>query len=97
MRLEPEYKDKIVAILTILFPDAKIYLFGSRARGTHGDRSDIDIAIDEGKEIRPRRIGEANSMFAESNVPYGIDVVDLHSVSDKMKELILREGIIWKQ
>jgi len=94
--LNPEYKDKIVKILTVLFPKAKIYLFGSRARGTHSDRSDIDIAIDEGLVVRPRRIGEANNMFAESNIPYSIDVVDIHSVSEKMKELILKEGIIWK-
>jgi len=94
--LEPEYKDKIMGILTVLFPKAKIYLFGSRARGTHSDRSDIDLAIDEGKAIRPRRIGEANNMFAESNIPYSIDVVDMHSISEKMKELILKEGILWK-
>jgi len=67
--LEKEYKDKILGILTVLFPTAKIYLFGSRARGTHSDRSDIDIAIDEGKVMRPRRVGEANHMFAESNIP----------------------------
>lgn len=94
--LEKEYKDKILGILTVLFPKAKIYLFGSRARGTHSDRSDIDIAIDEGKPIEPRRIGEANNMFAESNIIYNIDVVDLHSISESMKEFIFKEGILWK-
>jgi len=94
--LEKEYKDKIVGILTVLFPDAKIYLFGSRARGTHSERSDIDIAIDDGKPMRPRRVGEANNMFAESNIPYSIDVVDIHSVSERMKEAIFKEGILWK-
>jgi len=96
MSLEPEYKNKIIGILTVLFPDAKIYLFGSRARGTHSDRSDIDIALDESKVIRPGRLGEAVSMFAESNIPYKIDVVDLHSVSDDMRYFIKKEGILWK-
>jgi len=96
MSLEPEYKNKIVGILTVLFPDAKIYLFGSRARGTHSDRSDIDLAIDEGKVIRPGRIGEAVGMFVESDIPYKIDIVDLHSVSDKMQYFIKKEGILWK-
>jgi len=94
--LQKEYKDKIVGVLAALFPNAKIYLFGSRARGTHPEKSDIDIAIDEGEPVRPGRIGEANSMFAESNILYKIDVVDLHSVSKKMKDFILKEGILWK-
>ena len=96
MRLESEYKDKIIGILTVLFPDGKIYLFGSRARGTHSDRSDIDIAIDEGEVMRPRRLGEAVSMFAESNIPYKIDIVDFHSASDDMQYFIKKEGVIWK-
>jgi len=96
MRLEPEYKEKIIGILTVLFPKAKIYLFGSRAREDHGPRSDIDIAIDEGKPIMPARMGEASDMLAESNIIYKIDVVDLHTVSDKMREFILKEGILWK-
>ncbi|MFC1841640.1 nucleotidyltransferase family protein [Candidatus Dependentiae bacterium] len=94
MNLEPEYKEKIIGILTVLFPDAKIYLFGSRARGTHSEKSDIDIAIDEGKEIRPGRIGEAINMFAESRIPYKVDVVDFHGISEKMQYFIKKEGIL---
>jgi len=94
--LQQEYKDKILGILTVLFPNAKIYLFGSRARGTHSEKSDIDIAIDEGKPVRPRRIGEANNMFAESNILYKIDVLDFRSVSETMKQFIITEGILWK-
>jgi len=96
MSLEPEYKNKILGILIVLFPDAKIYLFGSRARGTHSDRSDIDIAIDEGQVIRPGRVGEAVGMFSESNIPYKIDIVDFYSVSDDMQYFIKKEGIVWK-
>jgi len=96
MSLEPEYKKKIVGILTVLFPKAKIYLFGSRARGNHGQKADIDIAIDEKKEIVPGRIGEASDMFAESNIPYKIDIIDLYTASDIMRELIFKEGILWK-
>jgi len=54
MTLEPEYKNKRISILSVLFPNAKIYLFGSRARGTHEQKSDIDLAIDERLAIRVR-------------------------------------------
>ena len=39
-------KDLIVGLLSVIFPDAKIYLFGSRARGDYKPESDIDLAID---------------------------------------------------
>ena len=96
MMLEEEYKKKIVGILSVLFPDATIYLFGSRARGTARERSDIDIAIDAKDKLRPARISEARDMLAESNIPYTIEIVDLHSVSESMRDNILKEGIIWK-
>jgi len=96
MTLEPEYKEKIIGILTVLFPKAKIYLFGSRARGTYSKKSDIDIAIDEGKEIRPMRMGEAKGMFEASTIPYKVDILDFHCTSDKMRSNILKEGILWK-
>ena len=96
MELEIAYKKKIIAVLSAPFPGAKIYLFGSRARGNHGERSDIDIAIDSGKELPQVDIGEARDMLAESNIPYKIDVVDLHGVPKDMREDILKEGILWK-
>ncbi len=44
-------KDKVVAVISALVPHAKIYLFGSRARGTAGERSDIDLALDAGEKL----------------------------------------------
>lgn len=35
-------------------------------------------------------------MFAESNIPYKIAIIDFYSTSDQMRELILKEGILWK-
>ena len=98
MDIKQEYKDKIIAILAIFFPDAKIILFGSRARKTHQRGSDIDIAIDTGSPIRPfSRLGEAKAAVQALYIPYGIDVVDLHGVSKDMQEMILQEGIPWKK
>lgn len=96
MNLEPEYKNKIVAVLSALFPDAKIYLFGSRARSTNQEFSDIDIALDASKKLRRADVGEARNMLAESYIPYQIDIVDFHDVSEDMRKFILQEGILWK-
>lgn len=96
MALENEYKDKILGILTILFPNAKIYFFGSRVGDNHAKYADIDIAIEEDMAIRPGRIGEAINMFAESSIPYKIDILDYNSVSKDMQYFIKRDGVLWK-
>lgn len=95
--VEEEHKKKIIGVLTVLFPDAIIYLFGSRARGTQREYSDIDLAIDGGAPINPGAIGEAKAMLSESNIPYVIEVVDFNEISETMKNAILTEGIVWKK
>lgn len=97
LELKPEYKAKIIALTSALFPNAKIYLYGSRARGTHRERSDIDIAIDDGKEIGLAEMGEVKEVLYASNVPYRLDVVDMHCIPAYLKAAILEEGILWKR
>ncbi len=91
--LDQKYKNKIVAVLAALFPQAKIILYGSRARMDNQEKSDIDIAIDAGKELARVDIGEARDMLNESSIPYKIDVVDYWSVSQAMRDAIIKDGI----
>ncbi len=96
MSVDSESKRKIIDLLSVLFPDAKIYLFGSRARGEQRKLSDIDLAIDAGQALEPRFIEEARAVLLASDVPYPIDVVDYHSVSKNMRAFIDQEKILWK-
>lgn len=68
----------------------KVILFGSRARGTHTERSDIDIAVNG---------GDFDSFYWEimENIHslLTFDIVDLDSgVSDKLKKEIEKDGVI---
>ena len=68
----------------------KVILFGSRARGLHTDRSDIDLAVTggcfEAFEMDIREKTHSLLMF---------DVVDLDAgVSEALKEEIERDGIV---
>lgn len=96
MSIKKEHKEKMLAILTALFPDAKIYLFGSRARNTHSDSSDVDIAIDAGQKMDFSATGEAKDVMEALYTPYKVDVVDFHRVPEGMQQMILSEGIRWK-
>lgn len=94
--ISKETQQKIIALIAALIPNAKIYLFGSRARKTHGPGSDIDIALDAGSELERVRVGEVRDILNASNIPNKIDVVDIYGVTKDMRESILSEGILWK-
>lgn len=68
--------------------NAKLYIFGSRAKGSHKEFSDIDIAIDTHKKIPDDILLKIILEFEESTLPYEVDIVDLNSVSDNFKSLI---------
>lgn len=91
-----EQKDTIIKLLTVLFPNAKIYLFGSRARGTHKAWSDIDLAIDDNREISHYDLAQAKSVIEGLTMPYTVDIVDINNIPEELKNIILKEGIIWK-
>ena len=89
-------KEQIIKVIEIFFPDATIYLFGSRARNDHNERSDIDIAIDAKRPMTMTERGQINSMIDALNIPQNTDVVDFNRVPQSLKDNILKQGIVWK-
>jgi len=89
-------KDKIIKVIEIFFPDAKIYLFGSRARNTHTERSNINIAIDAERNLTLTEIGQINSMIDALNMAQHTIVVDFNRVKPEIKDNILKDNILWK-
>ena len=80
-------KEKIIKVIEIFFPDATIYLFGSRARNEHNERSDIDIAFDAKKPVTMTEMGQIKSMIDALTIPQKIDIVDFNRVSRRLKIL----------
>jgi hypothetical protein len=67
----------------------RLVLFGSRARGTHSERSDIDLAVYGGDfDTFYFRVQEETESLLE------FDLIDMHrKVSPSLLEDIEREGI----
>ncbi len=75
---------------------AKVYLFGSYARGTPRQWSDIDVAVDP---LEPLPLGlqsEIRESLEESSIPFEIDLVDMRDVSPTMRRAIEKEGVAWR-
>lgn len=95
--LRDDEKALIIRLLEAMFPGVKIYLFGSRARGDNSPVSDYDLALDAGKPLDFLMLAKARSVLEEGlNIPWKIDVVDLHSVPKYLHDIILKEGVVWK-
>lgn len=68
----------------------KVILFGSRARGTNTERSDIDIAVFGGDVMNFHFDLEENAWTLLT-----FDVVDLNKkISDELQNEIARDGVI---
>ena len=93
---ELEHKSSIIKIITAFYPDAKIYLFGSYARGTAKQGSDIDVAIDVGKRLNLHERQFLWNLLDALPTIQRIDLVDMHAIPDDMRESILKKGIPWK-
>lgn len=89
--LETKYLEFLKTTLRNRFCDEniKFYIFGSRAKGTHKEYSDIDIAIDnQGEKISTDILLSAISEFENSTFPYEVDIIDLNSIEENFKLLI---------
>lgn len=89
-------KQRIVTIVHMFCPGAKVYLFGSYARGDFTNASDIDIAIDAGEAIDLVIKYRISQMVDALDLVQKTDVVDFHRIPEKMKTEILQEGILWE-
>lgn len=94
--VKQEYKSLILKAITYHFPEAKVMLFGSRARGTNKPGSDIDLAIDIGEPIKLREMTRMRVTLENLPISLGMDIVDMHNIPDELKAIIAREGIVWK-
>ena len=84
----------IVAILKENNKVQKIILFGSRAKSTHSNGSDIDIAL-KGNNLNTNDVLSLSVELDELDLPYKIDLVIYDRIEEKsLKEHIDRAGVV---
>lgn len=73
--------------------EAKVFIFGSRATGKNRKYSDVDLGILSKSEIPVTTKFDLEEEFDQSDLPYRVDIVDFSKVSDKFKEVAMRNII----
>ena len=94
--MEKKYKKVLLDIIKKYLPNSDVYLFGSRATKTQSEGSDIDLAIDNKKAIELKTIFRIQDEIERTSIPLFVDIVDLNTASEKLKNEIKKEGILWK-
>lgn len=95
--IDPRYKQAIITIISRYLPTCTIYLYGSRARNTQQQGSDVDIALDNGSPIAWTIIAKIRADFEETTVPLTIDLVDVHATDAAFLAVITKDWIAWNK
>lgn len=71
----------------------KLFIFGSRAKGTNRKYSDIDLGVEGKNKLTAKEYLALTTTLEDSDLPYKVDVVDFSSVTDRFNK-IAKQNII---
>jgi predicted nucleotidyltransferase len=97
LTLEPEYIRLLVAIFEQHIPDREVWIFGSRVQGRVKPYSDIDCAIIGEDELPLHIMGTLRDAFADSDLPYQVDLVDWAVTSAAFRHIIESAKVVLKR
>lgn len=75
----------VQSILDTLLPMHEVRMFGSRARGTPKPYSDLDLVIMGETPVALSTLGQLREAFADSDLPWRVDVIDWASTSPEFR------------
>ena len=83
--LNPHHLDTVLSILKAHVPDDTVLAFGSRAKWTASEFSDLDLVICGTNAHDFLTLGLLREAFDESDLPIRVDVHDWNSIPDHFK------------
>ncbi|MDR0290091.1 MAG: nucleotidyltransferase domain-containing protein [Treponema sp.] len=88
----------INGIISDLAPDCDVLAFGSRYYMKAKRYSDLDLAFMGDKKLGLKRCFQLEDAFAESDLPYRVDVLDYYILSPEFRAIIDsgNEKIYWR-
>ena len=92
--LNPRDWEIVRNILARHVPQYEVWAFGSRAKGTAREYSDLDLAIITDQPLGLSLSAAISDDFAESDLPIKVDVVDWATTSETFQRIIEKEKLI---
>lgn len=82
-----------LAIRPLKSAGAKVFVFGSRARGNQRKFSDLDLAVECPTPLSLSFLAKIRSALEESDLPVKVDVVDMSELAESFRNNVLQERI----
>jgi predicted nucleotidyltransferase len=92
IQLDKKHYAIIGQVLKSQIEQHKIYVFGSRAKSMARKFSDLDLFLD-GEPLPYEELSKLKDAFSESDLPYFVDILQKHSLSDEMFESIKKDFV----
>jgi predicted nucleotidyltransferase len=86
--LAPEQLTEIRRILLLHLNGRTVRAFGSRVRGNAKPFSDLDLAVMGETPLDFRQLAALKDAFAESNLPFRVDVIDWAATNEAFRRII---------
>ena len=75
-------------------PDREVWAFGSRAKWTAKEYSDLDIAVIGDEPLSLGVMAELNEAFQESALPFKVDVVDWAAIRPTFRTVVEKDRVV---
>lgn len=86
--------DTVQRILQTHVPQHEVWAFGSRVHGVAKPHSDLDLAIITQQPLPLGVLGSLQDAFAESDLPWRVDVVDWACTSESFRRIIEQNKVV---
>ena len=91
--IKPAHWNIVAGILQKHIPQYGVCAFGSRAKWTAKKYSDLDIAVISEKPLSLQIIASLSDDFAESDLPFKVDIVDWATTGEAFRKIIEKEKV----
>lgn len=75
--------------------NAKVWCYGSRARGDHKPFSDLDLMIESDHDLSSE-LAEIREVLINGNFPYKVDLVQLSEFADSYRPGFERDKVLFQ-
>lgn len=91
--LSAEQLDMVRQVLRRVLPGARVDVFGSRATGRARPFSDLDLLVSDPPRLTWAQRADLRDAFEDSQLPFGVDVVELEGLAAGMRQRVLAEAL----
>ncbi len=95
--LRPDHLEIVKRILAERVPEYQVRAFGSRARWTAKDTSDLDLVVMTDAPLGLARLADLREAFSESDLPFRVDVLDWAATGVEFREIIEQDDAVIQQ